>query len=139
MPLVEMKWNPSRRELRQFGGIMLVGCAVVGAVLRWYGHPSAAAVVWAIGTIVGVLGLIIPPAAKPVYLFLSLVSWPVGWVMSYVILGIVYYIVITGTGMVFRLLGRDPLQLNRDPSATTYWKPKVLPRPEEKQRYFSQF
>jgi hypothetical protein len=139
MALVEMNWNPARRELRQFGGIMLIGCGIVGAVLWLYGHPSAGKVIWVVGAAVGLPGLAFPPAVKPVYLLLSLVSWPVGWVMSYLILGIFYYVIITGTGLVFRLIGRDALQLRFDPNAKTYWRAKVLPGPEEKQRYFSQF
>jgi len=139
MALIEINWNPTRREQRRFAGIMLVGCTVVGAILRGYAHPGAAVAVWGIGAVIGGVGLLFPSAVRPVYLLLTVVTWPIGWVMSYVFLGLFYYIVITGTGVVFRLLGRDPLRRRFDPRAETYWQPKVLPGPEDKSRYFRQF
>ncbi len=139
MALIDIDWKPSQRVLRQFGGIMLVGCAVMGAVLRWLGHPSAGMAVWGFGAVVGPVGLIVPTAAKPVYLLLTVLSWPIGWVMSHVILGVFYYGVITPIGLVFRLMGRDALQLKRHAGVTTYWHPKVLPGSGEKKRYFRQF
>ncbi len=139
MALIDINWTPTRRELRQFAVITLIGCAIVGAVLRWYGYASAGTVVWAVGVVIGLVGLVVPLAAKPVYLLLSVVSWPIGFVVSYVVLAVFYYGIITGTGLIFRLLGRDPLHLRPDPEATSYWQPKSLPDPENKQRYFRQF
>ena len=139
MALVEMNWTPTRRELRQVAVITLIGCAIVGGVLRWYGHPTAATVVWAIGAVVGPIGLIAPVLVKPVFLVLSIVSWPIGFVVSYVVMAVFYYVIITGTGMIFRLVGRDPLHRKPDPEATTYWQPKVLPGAKNRERYFRQF
>lgn len=139
MALVDINWTPTRRELRQFAVITLVGCAIVGAILRGYDHRTAATVVWAVGAVIGLVGLAVPVAVKPVFLALSAVSWPIGFVLSYVVLGIFYYVVITGTGLAFRLVGRDPLHLKPDPTATTYWEPKSLPDPQNKSRYFRQF
>lgn len=139
MAMIDLNWNPTSRELRVFGVIMLIGCGIVGALAWSWGHPTVAKVVWGVGAVVGVVALVVPIAAKPVYLLLAVVSWPIGFVMSYVVLGIFYYVIITGTGLVFRLVGRDPLQRRLDPEASTYWQPKVLPDPQDRQRYFRQF
>ena len=124
---------------RLFGITTAIGCAVVGAALSWYDHASAAKVVWAVGALIGVLGVVIPLAVKPVYLLLALISWPIGVAVSFLMLAFLYYVVITGTGLVWRLLGRDLLQRNRDPDATTYWQPKTPLGPESKERYLRQF
>ena len=139
MALVEMNWTPTRRELRTFAVVTLIGCAVIGGLLRWWGHPSVSTGIWCAGAVIGLIGLVVPPAVKPVFLLLSLVSWPIGFVVSYVVLGIFFYIVITATGMVFRVLGRDPLHRKPDPDATTYWQPKSLPDVDQRDRYFRQF
>lgn len=139
MALVDINWKPNRRELRVFATIMLIGCSIVAAVLWSYDHASAAKVVGCIGVVVGAMGLIVPPAVKPAYLLLTVVSWPIGFVLSYVVMGVFYYVIITGTGLVFRLVGRDPLHRRFEPDATTYWQPKNLPGAENKERYFRQF
>ncbi len=139
MAMIDINWNPTSRELRVFGVIMLIGCGIVGGLLWSWGYPTAAKVVWGVGGAVGVVALLVPIAAKPVYLLLTVVSWPIGFVMSYLVLGLFYYVIITGTGLVFRVIGRDPLQRRLDPEATTYWEPKSLPDANDKRRYFRQF
>jgi hypothetical protein len=62
---------------------------------------------------------------------------PIGLVVSFVMLGLFYFLLITPLGLVFRLLGRDPLHRRFDPKAETYWvEHQPADRPE---RYFQQF
>jgi hypothetical protein len=62
---------------------------------------------------------------------------PIGWVMSHLILAIIYYLVLTPVGLVLRALGRDPLHRRFEPEAKTYW----IDRGEEPavERYFRQY
>jgi len=134
MVLLQMDWNPSRRKLRHFTWILAV-------VLGWIsGHyPSAAtglglrlvaAVVFATGTIwPGLFGW--------VYRAMVVVTFPVGWVVGYVLLGVVYYGLITPLAFGFRLLGRDPLRRRFDPAAATYWQAR--PPVTDYRRYLRQF
>ena len=64
-----------------------------------------------------------PIALKPVYLGLTLATWPIGWVVSHLALAVVYYGVITPIALVFRLIGRDAMNRRFDRDATTYWEP----------------
>ena len=95
--------------------------------------------VWAAGGVIGLIGLAVPPVVKPVYLLLTVVSWPIGYVVSHVVLAVFYYVIITGTGLIFRLVGRDPLQRRFDPAASSYWQSKTLPDAQNRERYFRQF
>jgi hypothetical protein len=54
-----------------------------------------------------------------------------------VIVGIMFFAVFTPIGLLFRLIGRDPLHLRRDPSRETFWSAK--PAPSNLRRYFQQF
>ena len=47
-----------------------------------------------------------------------------------VVLAIIYFAVVTPTGLVLRALGKDPLRLRRDPDAATYWIRRDPPGPE---------
>lgn len=42
-------------------------------------------------------------------------------IVSPVALGVVFYVAVLPTGLILRLLGKDPLRLRFDPSATSYW------------------
>jgi hypothetical protein len=46
---------------------------------------------------------------------------PIGWLVSRVVLAIVYFLVITPIGLIRRLRGHDPLALRADPTASSYW------------------
>lgn len=46
---------------------------------------------------------------------------PIGWLVSRVVLAVVYFLVITPIGMIRRLRGHDPLSLRADQTATSYW------------------
>jgi hypothetical protein len=48
--------------------------------------------------------------------------------MSELALLVLYFGLVFPAGMLFRLLGRDPLALRLDRRARTYWSPKAPPR-----------
>jgi hypothetical protein len=50
-------------------------------------------------------------------------------IVSPVVLGIMFFGVITPMGLVMRALGKDPLRLRREPEATTYWIDREPPGP----------
>ncbi|HSD60627.1 MAG TPA: SxtJ family membrane protein [Burkholderiales bacterium] len=52
-----------------------------------------------------------------------------GRIVSPVVIGILYYLVITPFGVVMRLAGKDPLRLKREPEARSYWIERDPPGP----------
>ena len=46
--------------------------------------------------------------------------FPIGWVVSHLLLGVVYFLVLTPIGLTLRALGRDPLERRFDQSASSY-------------------
>ena len=73
----------------------------------------------------------------PIYVGLTVLAYPIGFVLSYLIMGFLFFVMITPLGLFFRLVGRDPLERAFDPEATTYW---ADPRPRRaKGSYFRQF
>ena len=51
-------------------------------------------------------------------------------IVSPIVLAVVYYAVVTPTGLVMRALGKDPLRLRLDPNAESYWLRRDPPGPE---------
>jgi hypothetical protein len=68
---------------------------------------------------------------------LSVVAFPIGFVVAYVILGVLFFVLITPLGLAFRLIGRDPLKRRFEPEVPTYWEPSGPARSMES--YFKQF
>jgi hypothetical protein len=68
---------------------------------------------------------------------LRLVTFPVGWAVSEVILALLFFSLITPMGLVLRLLGRDALGRRRKESHSSHWSLKSVPA--RVQSYFRQF
>jgi hypothetical protein len=133
-----MNWSdidrsPSLRKLRQFSAIWLVFFAIVAAMRYWRGHPAVA---FAVVAAAGVAGLLLPRAMKPLFVVLTIVTFPIGWVVSRLLLGVAFYAIFTPLAVLFRILRRDVLRLKPSESAT-FWTPKK--QPADKSRYLRQF
>lgn len=145
--LVEIDFNPDTKTLRQFGIIAFVGFSVLAGLAYFeklifaFGLGDArltvAVSLAALGLLALVLGLVFPRANRFLYVGLSLLAFPIGFVLSYVIMGALYFLVIGPIAVVFRLAGRDPMRRARDPHASSYWSPARPPR--DKESYFHQY
>ena len=126
MAIVEMQWNPTTRQLRQFG----IACAVVLPLigLVWRFDVDTISVLTGIGVVLAAVGWVAPAALKPLFLVLSIAAIPLGFVVGEVALMLVYFLVFVPIGLVFRLRRRDALQIAPDRSADSYWAPKKQPR-----------
>jgi hypothetical protein len=136
--MLEINWNPQRRELRQFSAALLIATAAIGGILWWRLGPNRISqALWIGGPTLAFLGFVVPPAIRPVFVGLSLVAFPIGYVIGFLALALVYYLLVTPIGLVFRLLGRDPLNRRFDSERASYW----IRRPEtpSAKRYFQQF
>lgn len=138
MAVIEMNWRPSNRDLRVFAVVQLIVACVAAWMLhrRWHWDFVAfGLVIVSLGGLV--VGMITPQILRLPFVVWMLAAFPIGWFMSHVLLGIVYYGVVTPIGLILRLRGRDSLQLKPQADASTYWI--VRPRASAPSRYFRQF
>ena len=124
MSLLPINRNPDRKTLAEFSEFSLFFLGMVFAPLSYVrGRPTAAALFWVAAVAIRLVGAARPEALRGLFVGLMLATAPIGWVVSHLALGLLYYGVITPIGLVFRLLGRDLLNRRFDPAATTYWEP----------------
>lgn len=139
MALATLDLNPSKKKLQDFGLTALCMCAVIGLLLLWMEKIplKGTAIFSAVGLVMYALSRISTALIKPAYQILVLVTFPIGWVVSHLVMALFYYVIITGVGLIFKILGRDPLCRKYDPQAETYWIPYKHKRSPE--HYFRQF
>jgi hypothetical protein len=101
----------SPKELRRFGVVMTVGLVVVGILLLWRGRMLGPYVV-GLAALFLLTGLLLPRALIPVERVWMRFARVFGIVMTYVLLTLTFYIIITPMGVLLRLLGKDLLQLS---------------------------
>ena len=77
--------------------------------------------VWAFGVLVMLVGVPFPNAIRPVYVAITAVALPIGWLISQILLRVLYYGVMTPFALFFRLTRRDALLLRR-PQTDSYWR-----------------
>ena len=122
MAIIDINRNPSRRDLLWFGLLLPVFFAFVGVLVwRRAGSLVPAAAVWGIGGMVSGLFALWPASRKRIYVGWMFAVFPIGWVVSHLLLGVVYFLVLTPIGLTLRALGRDPLERRFDQSASSYW------------------
>jgi hypothetical protein len=131
MALIQIDWRPDRSRLRTFGGIASLVALAVGARTGYL-------IPWA--TVAGlllVLTLAAPTLLRPLYVGLTLLTFPLGLVVSELILVILFFGVVTPLGWLMRLRGWDPMERKFERGAQTYWKPRT--GKVEMKRYFRQY
>ncbi len=145
--MIEINLNPDDRILRQFGWIALAGFSFV-ALLAWQewlifagglgdARETVATSFAGLGVLSAFFSLVFPKANKPIYVVLTLLSYPIGFVLSYVIMGLLFFGMITPVAIFFKLIGRDKLNRKFDSEASSYWVD--APGERSKESYFNQF
>ena len=138
MSLVEIKWNPEKRELRQFGLIAVVVLGAAGIILR---YVLGAAGVWAVllgaaGLCIFLITLVSARAGRIIYLGLTFAALPIGFVISVLLMAAFYFLILTPLGLGFKLAGRDLLQRKFEPDSPTYWMTRR--QTNDPEQYFHQ-
>ena len=139
MAVIDVNWNPPSKQLRQFAGLLILFGGIAGFLFFKKDWVSLATAQWIWGVCagLGLVGLALPVLIRPVYVVMMAISFPIGLVISTVLLGIIFYLVITPVGLLMRLLGYDAMHRKLDPAMTSYW----IKRPAQTAvgRYFRQF
>ena len=138
MAAIEINWSPTRRQLRQFAvlQVLFFTCLSLWLALK-RDMPTTAAILVAVSACVGVVGYMWTPLIRVVYVVWMAAVFPIGWLVSHVLLAAVFYLVFTPTGIIMKLCRYDPMQRKFDREADSYWQPRE--QNEDTSRYFKQY
>jgi Saxitoxin biosynthesis operon protein SxtJ len=118
----------TRRQLRDFG--LLVG-GIFGVIgfwpLLWRAQSPR---LWALTLAVVLIlpALVAPRILAPAYRAWMKLAEVLAWVNTRIVLGVVFYGVVTPIGLLMRLTGRDPMRRRLDQVGESY-RVRCTPRP----------
>ena len=139
MSLISVNWQPDRKTLAEFSEAWMVALGMFLTPLMYFrGHAWIAVACWVLALVGRAVGLVRPMWMKPIYLGMTLLTFPIGWVISNLTLALLYYLVFTPVSWFFRLIGRDTMKRRFDPNATSYWD-AYSPEAGGQQRYLRPF
>lgn len=130
--------DPTTRQLREFA---FIGAAILAVLFIWQfiarGSLTIATAYAAAAIFAATIGLTRPRWLAPLFTTWMFLTFPIAWLFSTLLLAVVFYGLFTPLGLLFRLLGRDPLDRRWPADQNTYWQEK--PAAENHRRYLKQF
>ena len=113
---------------RSFGVVFAVVFAIIGLLPLIHGGPWR---IWslAIAGAFVIAAFAFPGVLTPLNRLWMKVGLLLHKVVSPIVLGFLFFVVITPMGMAMRLFGKDPLRLRRDPASKSHWVERTPPGP----------
>ena len=63
----------------------------------------------------------LPFVLKPIYWIWMIFATILGWIMTRIILSLLFYVIITPIGLILRMFGKQFLELKYNKNVNTYW------------------
>ncbi|MDR4496981.1 MAG: SxtJ family membrane protein [Candidatus Scalindua sp.] len=111
-----------KKEKRDIKIVFLILCSIFG-VLAWRYYPSILSYAF-MGVVTVVLPLVAfaPTLLRPVFKLWMKLAHAVGWFNTQVLLTVVFILIFIPTGLIMKLLRKDPMK-RKMYAEDTYWEP----------------
>ena len=109
----------TRKDLKNFGFTIGFILLIIGGVL-FYKENFLFVYFLSIGSMLIGLGGIAPAVLIPIYKIWMIFAVIIGWIMTRVILSVLFYLIISVIGIFTRFLGKDFLNL-KSKNCDSYW------------------
>ena len=126
-----------KKDLRSFGVMIGIIFLLIAGFLIYKDKESFQMLLYIAGSFIG-LGLLIQILLKPIYILWMAFAIILGWIMTRLILSLLFYVIITPIGVILKIIGKDSLELKKQSVKESYWnqRDKNL---EKNQNYEKQF
>lgn len=130
--------EPSSRDLTKLAALYLIIPGLIGCyLLFWKGAASGRW--WIAAGVVLAVTRLVPPLFRFIYRLWVSLAVILGYFVSRILLTLIFFLVMLPTGLLMRLLGKDPMERKLDPGAPTYWIKREEPTDTSLKRYEKQF
>ena len=111
------------KAIRDFG-ILIGFILLIIAGILFYKERESYELIILLGIASIGLGLVMPIILKPFYLVWMIFATILGWIMTRLILGLLFYIIVSPIGLISRLFGKRFLELKNSSINSSYWNYK---------------
>ena len=112
-----------KKDLRSFGITIGIILLIISGFLFFKNNDSYQILSYIATSFIG-LGFLLPFFLKPIYLIWMTFSVILGWIMTRVILMILFFLIITPIGLFAKIFGKDFLDLNKS-NHGSYWNSRI--------------
>lgn len=123
----ELKHIDNSDEAVKKTGITVGIVLILISLLLWYLGKTSFVYFSSIGGLFVILAFIAIPILRPFHKLWMMLALAMGFVMSRVILTILYYLILTPIGLIAKLVGKKFMPVRFDKSALTYWEKRENP------------
>ena len=109
-----------KTEWKKFGIALGIILSIIATVLLIQ-KKSLFIYFYGAGLFFIVAALVVPIVVKPVFILFLYIAHVLGWVMTRVILSILFYLVITPIGHILKLFGKKFLDMEFSREKESYW------------------
>ena len=99
----------TRAGARRFGMTMGLAFVALSAIAYWRDRPTSSGILVSLGLAFLAAAILIPDVLPPVHQAWMRGAQALSRITTPIILGVIYFVVITPVGLVLRAVGRDPL------------------------------
>jgi len=116
---------------RSFGWTFAIVSGALSSWMFWKASPHAAPVLGLCALFV-LATIARPTILRPLNIAWAYVGLALHKIVSPLALGAIFLVALVPAGLVFRLIGRDPLKRTFEPSQPSYWVDRTPPGPDGK-------
>ena len=109
----------SNKDIKSFGITIGIILLILSGLLMYYNYENYNFIAILASAFI-VLGLLLPILLKPIYFVWMVFAAILGWIMTRVVLSLVFYLIISPIGLVTRIIGEDFLALKKK-NLDSYW------------------
>lgn len=130
--------EPTSRDLTVLAAVFFLILGLLGAYFSfWKGSPAGRYLI-AAGVLLG-LSRVFSGWFRCVYRIWVVFAVILGYFVSRAIMILVFFVTILPTGLIMRLVGKDPMERKLDPEAPSYWIKREIEEEPTLERYEKQF
>ncbi|HXX74375.1 MAG TPA: SxtJ family membrane protein [Nitrospiraceae bacterium] len=129
-----MNQDTNKKQLRDFGLVVGGILVVIGLWPLMFRGQSLRLWAFGLGVVLMALGAVLPMLLAPVHKVWMWIGHVLGWINTRILLGIVFYGLVTPIGLMFRLIGKDTMR-HEIAEASPSYRVVRKPRPRGHMRF----
>jgi len=109
-----------KKELRNFSFTIGIVLLLIAGVLFYKNNNLFISFAYIAGVFI-VLGFLFPQLLKPIYFIWMIFAVVIGWIMTRLILSILFFVIISIIRLIAGIFGKSFLELNISKDSKSYW------------------